>query len=82
MLLIVGLKYRRLRSSMLRAIERGRSPAVEFLNGEIVTRGAKHGIETPHNAAIRDTVLQIAAQELSSDIANLETVRATARKTA
>ena len=82
MLLIVGLKYRRLRSSMLRAIERGRSPAVEFLNGEIVTRGAKHGIETPHNAAIRNTVLQIAAQELSSDITNLETVRVTARTTA
>ena len=82
MLLIVGLKYRRLRSSMLRAIERGRAPAVAFLNGEIVARGAKHGIATPHNAAIHDTVLQIAAREVQSDIAHLETIRATARKTA
>src|SRR5690606_6644282 len=35
----VGRKYRRMRSSMLSAIERGRPPAVDFLNGELVTRG-------------------------------------------
>ena len=81
MLLIVGLKYRRLRSSMLRAIERGRSPAIAFLNGEIVVRGAKHGIPTPLNTALRDTVLRIAAKEASSDVAHLETIRAAARTT-
>src|SRR5690606_8911891 len=35
LLLAVGLRYRRLRSSMLAAIERGRPPAVDFLNGEV-----------------------------------------------
>ncbi|MCA8921899.1 MAG: 2-dehydropantoate 2-reductase, partial [Planctomycetes bacterium] len=34
-LLAVGARYRRLRSSMLRAIERGQAPAVDFLNGEV-----------------------------------------------
>ena len=82
MLLAVGLKYRRLRSSMLRAIERGRSPAVEFLNGEIVERGQSHQIETPHNQAIRDAVLRIAAKDLRSDMGHIEAIQATAEKTA
>lgn len=61
LLLAVGARYRRLRSSMLAAIERGRPPAVEFLNGEVVTRGAAHGVATHMNAAIRDAVLGVAA---------------------
>jgi 2-dehydropantoate 2-reductase len=60
LLLAVGARYRRLRSSMLAAIERGRPPAVDFLNGEVVTRGAALGIPTPINAAIRDQVFEIA----------------------
>ena len=60
LLLAVGARYRRLRSSMLAAIERGRPPAVDFLNGEVVTRGAALGIATPINAAIRDQVFEIA----------------------
>jgi len=82
MLLAVGLKYRRLRSSMLRALERGRSPAVEFLNGEVVNRGETHSIDTPYNRAIRDTVLRIAAKEIESDLAHIDTIRATNSKTA
>jgi 2-dehydropantoate 2-reductase len=60
LLLAVGARFRRLRSSMLSAIERGRPPAVDFLNGEVVTRGAALGIPTPINAAIREEVLAIA----------------------
>jgi 2-dehydropantoate 2-reductase len=63
LLLAVGARYRRLRSSMLAAIERGRPPAVDFLNGEIVTRGAQLGLATPMNAAARDQVLAIAARK-------------------
>ncbi len=61
LLLAVGARYRRLRSSMLAAIERGRPPAVDFLNGEVVARGKALGIPTPINAAIREQVLEIAA---------------------
>ncbi len=63
LLLAVGARYRRLRSSMLAAIERGRPPAVDFLNGEVVTRGAALGVPTPINSAIRDEVLAIARGE-------------------
>ncbi len=61
MLLAVGARYRRLRSSMLAAIERGREPAVDFLNGEVVTRGRTHGIETPVNARAVEMVHDLAA---------------------
>lgn len=60
LLLAVGTRYRRLRSSMLNAIERGRPVAVEFLNGEVVERGRKHGIATPINAEVLAEVQRIA----------------------
>jgi 2-dehydropantoate 2-reductase len=66
LLLAVGTRYRRLRSSMLNAIERGREPAIDFLNGEVVQRGERHGIATPVNIAIRKLVKQIAAGEKQS----------------
>ena len=66
MLLAVGTRYRRLRSSMLAAIERGRQPAVDFLNGEVVRHGERHGIATPVSAAAAAMVHAIAAGELTS----------------
>ncbi len=76
LLVAVGLRYRRMRSSMLAAIERGRTPAIDFLNGEIVARGAKHGIATPHNAKIVETVWAIARGTLPSSRATLDAVSA------
>ncbi|MBI5496491.1 MAG: 2-dehydropantoate 2-reductase [Deltaproteobacteria bacterium] len=63
MLVAVGARYRRLRSSMLAAMERGRPPAVDFLNGEIVDRAARHGIPVPVNTEIRARVHRIARGE-------------------
>ena len=45
---------------MLRAIERGNPPAIEFLNGEVVERGREQGVATPVNAAVRDAVWRLA----------------------
>jgi len=64
MLLAVGARYRRMRSSMLAAIERGRTPAVDFLNGEVVALGGKHGIATPVNAEAQALVHRLARREL------------------
>ena len=74
LLLAVGLRYRRMRSSMLAAIERGRTPAIDFLNGEVVTRGAKHGLATPVNQRIVDTVWSIAKGEATSSRETLDRV--------
>lgn len=60
LMLAVGARFRRMRSSMLAAIERGRPPAVDFLNGEIIARGARFGVPTPINAAVREQVLDVA----------------------
>lgn len=68
LLLAVGTRYRRLRSSMLAAIERGREPAVDFLNGEVVDRGLRHGIPTPVSAAAQRMVHEIARGEATSGI--------------
>jgi 2-dehydropantoate 2-reductase len=60
LLLAVGFRYRRMKSSMLSAIERGRVPAVDFLNGEVVEYAKKRDIRVPVNALVRDTVWAIA----------------------
>ncbi|WP_082363350.1 ketopantoate reductase family protein [Chondromyces crocatus] len=70
LLLAVGARFRRMRSSMLSAIERGRTPAVEFLNGEVISRGAELGVPTPVNEAIRDEVLVIASGRRRPAMAN------------
>lgn len=71
LLLAVGTRYRRLRSSMLSAIERGRTPAVDFLNGEIVARGQRHGVPTPANTLATARVHAIARGESRSGVETL-----------
>jgi 2-dehydropantoate 2-reductase len=66
LILAVGARYRRMRSSMLSALERGREPAVDFLNGEIVERAARHGLPVPVNARARELVWAVARGERAS----------------
>lgn len=61
-LLAIGLKFRRMRSSMAVAIERGRKPEIDWLNGEIVRRGAQHGVPTPLNRELVSLVHDIVAK--------------------
>ncbi len=77
MLLAVGFRYRRMRSSMLAAIERGRVPAIDFLNGEVCTRGRDLGVLTPVNDRVREWVWSIARGERKS---SLETLRELTRE--
>lgn len=79
LLLAVGLRYRRMRSSMLAAIERGRTPAVDFLNGEVVERGRAHGVPTPINARVVETIHAIAAGRERSSRAVLDRLFAESR---
>ncbi len=61
LLLAVGARYRRMRSSMLAALERGRTPAVDFLNGEVSARGRRFEVPTPVNDAAARLVHEVAA---------------------
>jgi 2-dehydropantoate 2-reductase len=74
LLLAVGFRYRRMKSSMLSAIERGRTPAVDFLNGEVIDRARRHGVAVPVNDAIRDAVWSIANGKSKPGIALLKDV--------
>jgi 2-dehydropantoate 2-reductase len=71
-LLAVGARYRRLRSSMLSAIERGREPPVDELNGEVVRRAALLGLPVPVNAAVVDLVKRIGRGQAVASLATLE----------
>lgn len=74
LLLAVGARYRRMRSSMLSAIERGRPPAVDFLNGEVVDRGRALGVATPVNEAAQAMVHTIARRERTSGMSSVYTL--------
>jgi 2-dehydropantoate 2-reductase len=71
-LLAVGLRYRRLRSSMLAAIERGRPPAVDFLNGEVTSRARAHGLDAPVDQRIVELVHDLAAGRARPSFALLD----------
>lgn len=72
----VGLRFRRMRSSMLAAIERGRPPAVDFLNGEIVERGRARGVATPVNEQVRAWVWDVARGKRSPSLTLLRELSA------
>jgi 2-dehydropantoate 2-reductase len=74
LLLAVGARFRKLRSSMLRAIEGGRDPGVGFLNGEVTRRGERHRLPTPINAAVVDQVRRIAEGRDRSSVATLRSL--------
>jgi len=71
-MLVVGAKFRRLKSSMLQSIERGRRAEVDFLNGYVTERGREKGVPTPFNTALTAMVREVEAgtREISPD--NLE----------
>lgn len=56
---IVGLRFRRLKSSMLQSLERGRRPEIDFMNGYVVEQGQAVGVPTPVNAALTEMVREI-----------------------
>lgn len=74
LLLAVGMRYRRLYSSLLRAIEAGKPPAIDFLNGEIVRWAERLNLEAPVNQAVCDRVHAFAAGELSPGPETIETL--------
>lgn len=74
MLLAIGARYRGLRSSMLAAIERGREPPVDFLNGELVRRGKAHGLPVPVNEQLLEAVHAMARRELAPGVETLRRI--------
>jgi 2-dehydropantoate 2-reductase len=59
MLRIIGFKYRRLKSSSLQSLERGRRTEIDYLNGYICRRAREHSVATPINDAVVAMVKEI-----------------------
>ncbi len=79
LLFAIGLRYRRLRSSMLAAIERGREPPVDFLNGEVVRRGKAHALPVPVNERLLEAVHAMSRHELAPGVETLRSIHARTR---
>ena len=56
---IVGWKYRKLKSSSLQSLERGRKTEVDFINGVIIKFGKEVGVDTPINDKIVKIIHEI-----------------------
>jgi 2-dehydropantoate 2-reductase len=74
LMLAVGAKFRRLRSSMLAAIERGREPAVDYLNGEVVRRAEALGMPVPVNRRVVETIKAIWRGEKRPSLSQLRSL--------
>jgi 2-dehydropantoate 2-reductase len=56
---IIGFKYRKLRSSSLQSLERGKPTEVDYFNGYIVRNGLFLGVDVPVNSAIVKMIHEI-----------------------
>lgn len=68
---LIGFKYRRIRSSSLQSLERGRPTEVDFLNGYICDKGKAFGVPTPVNDAIVAMIHEIEERRRKISIVNL-----------
>jgi 2-dehydropantoate 2-reductase len=67
---VVGFKYRRLKSSSLQSLQRGKPTEIDYYNGYIAKKGAEVGVSTPVNSAIVGIVKEIERGSRKSDPAN------------
>jgi len=69
---IIGFKYRRIKSSSLQSLERGRRTEIDYLNGYICEKGKALGVPTPLNDAVRKMVLEIENGQRPVSLDNLD----------
>ncbi|MFO7713336.1 ketopantoate reductase family protein [Desulfosarcina sp.] len=69
---IIGYKYRRIRSSSLQSLERGRRTEIDYLNGYICQQGRRRHIPTPINDAVVAMIHEIEDGNRSISMANLD----------
>jgi 2-dehydropantoate 2-reductase len=55
----IGLKYRKLKSSSLQSLERGKKTEVDNYNGYISDKGKEYGVATPVNDQLTRMVMEI-----------------------
>ncbi|MEA1886171.1 MAG: ketopantoate reductase family protein [Bacteroidota bacterium] len=71
-LLLMGIKYRRLKSSSLQSLERGKLTEIDYLNGYIASNGREYGVPTPVNEAIVNMIHEIEDGKRKITVSNLD----------
>jgi len=56
---IIGFKYRKLKSSSLQSLERGKKTEIDYFNGYLSIKGKEHNIDTPVNNKLTRMVQEI-----------------------
>jgi 2-dehydropantoate 2-reductase len=69
---LMGVKYRRLKSSSLQSLERGRPTEVDWFNGWIGRKGRERGVPTPLNDRLTSMIHEIESGRRSIGPGNLE----------
>ena len=69
---VVGLKYRRLKSSSLQSLKRGKPTEIDYFNGYIADMGRSHGVAVPVNARIVQMVKEIEAGTRQTEPENFD----------
>jgi 2-dehydropantoate 2-reductase len=71
---VVGFKYRKLKSSSLQSLERGKPTEVDYLNGFIVRKAKELGIRTPVNEKIVEMIKEIELGRRKISTENVEEI--------
>ncbi len=79
MIRIIGFKYRRLKSSSLQSLGRGKPTEIDYFNGFIARKGVELGVPTPVNTRITQMVKEIEANKRQIDPANYDDAELSAK---
>lgn len=60
---LIGFKYRRLKSSSLQSLERGKKTEIDYLNGYIVHNAMKYNLAVPVNSVVVDMIHEIESKK-------------------
>ncbi len=71
---VIGFKYRKLKSSSLQSLERGRKTEIDFFNGYISSKGKEYGVSTPVNTRLTRMVQEIENGMRSISVHSLEEI--------
>jgi len=74
LILFMGIKYRKVKSSSLQSLERGKPTEIDFLNGYISAKGKEYGIPTPVNDILISMVRQIEQKKRKIRAENLDKI--------
>jgi 2-dehydropantoate 2-reductase len=71
---VIGFRYRKLKSSGLQSLERGRKTEIDYFNGYISSKGKKYGVHTPVNNKLTRMVQEIENGMRSISVNSLEEI--------